>query len=306
MRFRTLAGILTVSAAAALILGQVAAQRQVHKSTQVTIVAETLEYDLTTDVFVMAGGCAIDIADAQKTHLTSPRVTITPEKGERRAISVEAAGPVAFSRVLDTGEGGRRVNASCSRKATYSERTGLGQLLGDVRVKVSETPGAGDVATITGDALSFALRGGEMVLKGGCDVTIVGTNDAHMTADTITMTPDRESGRVVSIEGKGPVTLDATVTKEDGQKSHVKARCVDIATYSEETMLAELVGDVHVEISSVPATEGFEALQYDGGRMTFDLKNQTFSLTEGAAIDAEMTPDAFGSDAHETEPEVTE
>ena len=39
MRFRTLAGILTALVAIALLLGQVAAQRQVHKSTQVTIAA---------------------------------------------------------------------------------------------------------------------------------------------------------------------------------------------------------------------------------------------------------------------------
>ncbi len=283
------------------LLGSTTAQRQVHKGTKVTIEAESLEYDLTTDVLVMAGGCSVAIADAAQTRMSAPKVTITPEEGENRVISVEAQGPVSFSRIIDPGNADRRLKASCSQRATFSERSGLGSLIGSVRVTVTETPDKGDVATINGNSLEFSLDGGDLQLDGDCDVTIAGANNAHMTASAITLVPNSETQSVASVEARGPVTLDATIVREDGQKRRVQAKCSEVATYSEDTMVAEMVGDVHVEVTSVPETEGIEATTFDTSRMTLDLKNGKFKLGPGANIEAEMVPDAFKGETEETE-----
>jgi len=148
----------------------------------------------------------------------------------------------------------------------------------------------GSLATFEFDSFKVDLKTGTSVLMGNCVVDIKGDYTAHMTASALTLTPDNKKSKVVSFEARGPVHFDVTMVDDDGTKLHVDARCSDKATFSEQTQLAELVGNVTADVSGVPGVEDLEGLRFEGPRLTVNLAEKTITGGQRTRLEAQMAP----------------
>lgn len=148
----------------------------------------------------------------------------------------------------------------------------------------------GSLAVFEFDTFKVDLKSGETVLMGNCVADIKGDYTAHMTASALTLTPDKQKSKVVSFEARGPVHFDVTMVDDDGTKLHVDARCSDRATFSEQTQLAELVGNVTADVSGVPGVEDLEGLKLEGPRLTVNLAEKSITGAQRTRLEAQMAP----------------
>jgi len=148
----------------------------------------------------------------------------------------------------------------------------------------------GSVAVIRSDELEVDLDTGVTEMTGNVRVDIKGDYNASMTASTVIVIADLEKSRVVSLEARGPVNFVVDTTTKDGKPLHVTASCSQKATFSEETMVATMVGDAHAEMAGAAAVASqLESLKYDGESVTIDLKSRKIKVRKATA-EVRMAP----------------
>jgi lipopolysaccharide export system protein LptA len=149
----------------------------------------------------------------------------------------------------------------------------------------------GNVADIFADEMEVDYANNTATLAGGVRVQIKGSYDATMTAPRVTAVTSEDTNQLVALEASGPVTLDVTSTTSEGKQLRVSARCSQVATFSEKTMIAVLKGNAHAEVTKLPRLEGVESAKYDGETLTVDLKAHTIKLGGGVHLNVEMAPE---------------
>ena len=175
-------------------------------------------------------------------------------------------------------------------KARAWALTGLILLLA-AAIAVSQHVKRGSAATIQADRLQYDWETGDSEMSGNCRVDIKGEYEATMTASSVLVKTDIEKAQVLFFEARGPVDFDILTMPANGKRSRIQARCSNSATFSEQTMLVVMKGDVHAEIDGVPKVETVQSAVYDGDSMTIDLENHTIDLVP-AHLNIEMAPAA--------------
>ena len=149
----------------------------------------------------------------------------------------------------------------------------------------------GSVAVVTADSLEMSLDSGVLEMTGNVNVNIKGDYTATMTAPSVRVETDKEKNQVVSIKATGPVTADVLTKPQDGKQQRIVARCSDEATFSEKTMIIEMRGNAHADVSGMPRGEGVESMKFDGDSMSINLKTHKVNLKQ-AHVNVEMAPPA--------------
>lgn len=160
----------------------------------------------------------------------------------------------------------------------------------------------GSVAVIRSDEMEVDWSTGVTEMTGNVKVTITGDYMATMTAASVILTGDLEKTRILSIEARGPVNFVVDAKNKDGKPVHITARCSQQATFSEQTMLATMVGDAHAEMTgAVGAATSVESFRYDGQSVTIDLKNRKIRV-KGASTEVRLAPEPTKPEAAQGNP----
>lgn len=160
----------------------------------------------------------------------------------------------------------------------------------------------GSVAVIRSDEMEVDWSTGITEMTGNVKVTITGDYTATMTATSVILTGDLEKTRILSIEARGPVNFVIDAKSKNGKPIHITARCSQQATFSEQTMVATMVGDAHAEMTGAPSgTTAVESFRYDGESMTIDLKNRKIRV-KGATTEVRLAPEPAKAEASQGNP----
>lgn len=146
----------------ALLLTTLAVCQQVKRTRNAVITSQTMEYDWDQNVVEFAGNTKLVIGGGYDATMTAPSMNVKLSAKGDRVASLVAKGPVDFTVVTKPDSNGqrRKITATATDEATYSEETQLLKLIGGATADMLplNAPVGTEAVHFTGDTITANLK----------------------------------------------------------------------------------------------------------------------------------------------------
>ncbi|MBC7287503.1 MAG: hypothetical protein H5T86_05545 [Armatimonadetes bacterium] len=179
----------------ALIIAVAAWCQATTRTRTAEISGKEMEYRWDKNEFDFSGGCVLTIHGPTTATLKAPRIIFQLTADGQSVQLLKAFGPVEFSSITAPDEKGnrRKITGQCTQYATYAEKDGVIEVVGNAvvdLVTLPETPESAR-AHFSGDTISINLKKG-----------IIRATPAHLRYEGILPQPSPAEKREPG-EGKG-------------------------------------------------------------------------------------------------------
>lgn len=143
------------------LLASLAIAQQVKKSRTATVTAQSMDFDWSSNTFVFSGNAKLSIGGDMEATMSAPTVTFSFDEKAKAIKNLIAKGPVQFTVVTKPGADGskRKIVASASQEATYSEDTQIVKLVGSAVADMLPLEGnAAEAVHFTGETITANLK----------------------------------------------------------------------------------------------------------------------------------------------------
>lgn len=143
-----------------------------------SITAASMEFDWDKNVAEFTGNTKLVVGGDYDATMTAPKMTARLSPKADSIVSLVAAGPVKFVVVTRAGSGGvrRKITASATKEATYSEDTQVVKLVGNA---------VADMAPINAPDTVEAMHFAGQTIVANLKTSRLTVDDANLTVKTV-------------------------------------------------------------------------------------------------------------------------